>query len=141
MELLKYGKAICYSGYRKGQSPKGESPSKAQIAEDLEILVADGYRYIRMYDPNDHARQALEIIRERKLPLRCMVGIDSVPETNNLNCPFEDQNFTEEQLLAHRRRNDAELDGLIELANAYPEDPWATRTRRCGARTRCPRTG
>ena len=122
MEFLKYGKAICYSGYRKGQSPKGESPSKAQIAEDLEILTADGYRYIRMYDPNDHARRALEIIRERGLPLRCVVGIDSYPETNNSDCIFEVQNFTEEQLVANRRRNDAELDRLIALANAYPEE-------------------
>ena len=50
-EYLTYGKAICYSGYRKGQFPKGEAPSRTQIEEDLSILAADGYRYIRMYVP------------------------------------------------------------------------------------------
>ena len=39
MEILKYGKAICYSGYRKGQSPKTVAPTKEQIAEDLDFVV------------------------------------------------------------------------------------------------------
>ena len=47
MKPLEYGKAICYSGYREGQSPDGVMPTKAEIKEDLEILAADGYRYIR----------------------------------------------------------------------------------------------
>ena len=63
--MLEYGKAICYSGYREGQRPGGEIPSKEQIEEDLLLLVAEGYRYIRMYDPNDHARRALELIHEK----------------------------------------------------------------------------
>lgn len=48
---LPYKKAICYSGYREGQCPTGEMPSKEQISEDLHLLVADGYGYIRMYEP------------------------------------------------------------------------------------------
>ena len=40
---LPYKKAICYSGYREGQCPTGEMPSKEQISEDLHLLVADGY--------------------------------------------------------------------------------------------------
>ena len=122
MKQLEFGKAICYSGYRKGQSPKDRTPDKAQVAEDLEILARDGYRYIRMYDPNRHARYALEIIRERGLPIRCMVGIDSDPEVNNPNCPFEDQNYTDEELRAHIERNDRELDALIALANEFPDE-------------------
>lgn len=122
MKQLEYGKAICYSGYRAGQSPKGEVPTKAQIAEDLRILAGAGYRYIRMYDPNPHARRALEVIREEQLPLRCMVGIDSDPESNNPNCPFEAQNYTDEQLAANARRNDGELEKLIALAKEFPEE-------------------
>lgn len=73
---LPYKKAICYSGYREGQCPTGEMPSKEQISEDLHLLVADGYGYIRMYEPNAHAVTALQVIREEKLPLQCMIGID-----------------------------------------------------------------
>ncbi len=77
---LPYKKVICYSGYREGQCPTGEMPLKEQISEDLHLLVADGYGYIRMYEPNAHAVTALQVIREEKLPLQCMIGIDSLPE-------------------------------------------------------------
>lgn len=139
MEILKYGKAICYSGYRQGQSPKTEIPSKEQIAEDLDILVKDGYQYIRMYDPNLHARRVLEIIREKRLPLRCMIGIDSEPEENNPECPFVKQNYTEEELLKNKERNDAEVEKLIELVKEFEAEviavsvgnentpPWGAR--------------
>lgn len=119
MEKLSYGKAICYSGYRQGQSPKTEVPTKEQIAEDLAILVKDGYRYIRMYDPNLHARRALEIIREKNLPLKCMIGIDSDPEVNNPDCPFEKQERTPEELEKNRMRNDSEIESLIALVKEF----------------------
>lgn len=139
MEILKYGKAICYSGYRQGQSPKTEVPSREQIAEDLDILVKDGYQYIRMYDPNLHARRVLELIREKGLPLRCMIGIDSGPEENNPECPFVKQNYTKEELLQNKERNDAEIEKLIEMVKAFEEEviavsignentpPWGAR--------------
>lgn len=122
MDIIKYGKAICYSGYRAGQSPKTTVPSKEQIEEDLDILVKEGYRYIRMYDPNLHARRVLELIREKNLPLRCLIGIDSDPEVNNPNCPFEKQEFTQEELDAHIRRNDEEEEKLIELVKEFDEE-------------------
>lgn len=121
MDILSYGKAICYSGYRQGQSPKTEVPAKEQIEEDLDILVKEGYQYIRMYDPNLHARRALEVIREKKLPLKCMIGIDSDPEENNPDCPFVKQEYTEEELERNRKRNDAEVEKLIELVNEFEE--------------------
>lgn len=122
MEYLQFGKAICYSGYRKGQSPKGSCPSKEQVEEDIKILNDSGYRYIRMYDPNDHARFVLETIRDKGYPIKCMVGIDSDNEINNPGCPFEDQHYTPEELAAHRARNDAELDKLIALAKEFDDE-------------------
>lgn len=140
MEILEYGKAICYSGYRQGQSPKTEVPSKEQIAEDLAILAKDGYKYIRMYDPNLHARRALEVIREQKLPIKCLIGVDSDPELNNPNCPFVKQEMTEEELQKNRDRNDAEVEKLIEMVKEFDEEvvavsignentpPWGAHT-------------
>ncbi len=121
MEILKYGKAICYSGYRKGQSPKTVAPTKEQIAEDLDILHKAGYDYIRMYDPNLHARRALEVIKEKDLPIKCMIGIDSDPESNNPNCGTEKQEYPAEQLEKNRIRNDGEVDRLIELVREFPD--------------------
>lgn len=122
MEIIPYGKAICYSGYRQGQSPKGEAPSKEQIAEDLAILVKDGYQYIRMYDPNLHAERTLEIIREKKLPLKCMIGIDSDPEVNNPDSLSEKQEYTPEELEKNRIRNDAEAEKLIALVKEFEKE-------------------
>ena len=65
--IFEFDKAICYSGYRDGQSPATICPTREQIAEELDILAAEGYKYLRMYDPNEHARRVLEIIREKKL--------------------------------------------------------------------------
>lgn len=122
MSIFEYGKAICYSGYRAGQSPKTAVPSAEEIAEDMEILAKDGYKYLRMYDPNLHARRVLETIRDKKLPMKCIIGIDSDPEVNNKNCPWEDQKFTDEELQAHIKRNDGELDKLIELVKEFDEE-------------------
>ncbi len=123
--MLEYGKAICYSGYREGQRPGGEIPSKEQIEEDLLLLVEAGYRYLRMYDPNDHAKRVLELIHEKKLPLRCLIGVDNFPEVNNPDCPWDKTVYTEEQLKAHRERNDGEVEKLIELVKQYPEEVLA----------------
>ena len=120
--MLEYGKAICYSGYREGQCPWGEMPTKEQIAEDLILLVREGYRYLRMYDPNDHARTVLELIRERNLPLLCLIGVDNLPEVNNPDCPWDKTIYSEEQLEANRHRNDGEVEKLIALVKEFPEE-------------------
>ena len=118
-EVLKYAKAICYSGYRRGQSPKtGACPSYDQIKEDMEILNKEGYRYIRMYDPNQHAEYVMSAIRELKLPMICMIGIDPKPERNNPNSSAGAQNFSKEELEANKKHNENELKKLIKLANA-----------------------
>lgn len=122
MSIFNYGKAICYSGYREGQSPMGQMPALSQIEEDLEILNKEGYVYIRMYDPNEHARMVLQTIRDRALPMKCIIGIDSLNEVNNATCPFVKQEFTDEELAEHAARNDRELDKLIALVKEYPDE-------------------
>ncbi|MGN0367222.1 MAG: glycosyl hydrolase family 17 protein [Wujia sp.] len=119
--VFPYKKAICYSGYRDGQSPRGQFPTREQIMEDLKILVSEGFECIRMYDPNDYAQMVLDIIQENNLPLTMMIGIDSQPEINAKNSFFGPQNLSEEELSNNAKRNDAELDKLIVLANKYPD--------------------
>lgn len=121
-EVFEFGKAICYSGYREGQNPKETVPTFEQIEEDLLILAKDGYKYLRMYDPNLHARRVLEVIKKHNLDMKCLIGIDSDTEMNNPNCSFEDVNFSEEELIAHAKRNDGEVDKLIELVKEYSDE-------------------
>lgn len=122
MDKLKFAKAICYSGYRAGQSPKTVAPSKEEIREDLHILATEGYKYLRMYDPNIHAERVLEVIKEDGLDMLCMIGIDSDHEINN---PMHNQNLTDAELLNNAKRNDAELDKLIAMVKKYPDQVLA----------------
>lgn len=121
MKTFEYGKAICYSGYREGQHPEGEIPTKEQIREDLAIILADGYRYIRMYEPNEFARRTLDIIREDGLPFKCLVGVDNYSEINNPDCPWDKQEKLEEELAANAIRNDKEVEKLIAMAKEYSD--------------------
>jgi exo-beta-1,3-glucanase (GH17 family) len=69
------GAAIAYSGYRDGQSPKsGILPSRDQVAEDLRLL-ARNWRLVRVYAPDRHGEDVLEVIRHEKIELKVMLGI------------------------------------------------------------------
>lgn len=120
MFKLPTGNAICYSGYRHGQSP-GERiyPSLEEIREDLRILKKN-WRLLRLYDCSTHAERVLEVIRADGLPLQVMLGAYLGAEMNNFGCPWG-VTYTEEQLEASRRENDAEIERLIALAARYPD--------------------
>jgi len=123
MKYWENAKGICYSGYREGQSPlTGVVPSYNEVEQDLNILVADGYKYIRMYEPNAHARTVLRVIREHRLPLRVMLGIDPRREFNNVGCPWLKESLNASKLQKNVAYNDRMLKNLIQLANEYKDE-------------------
>ena len=116
---LPQGRAICYSGYREGQSPDLRIyPSVAQIREDLHLL-ARHWPLLRLYDCSLHAERVLQVIRDDGLPLRVMLGAYLGAEMNNFGCPWGGT-YSEEQLDASRRENAAELERLVRLAREHP---------------------
>ena len=117
---LPTGHAICYSGYREGQSPDSRVyPSVAQIREDLHLL-ARHWQLLRLYDCSPHAERVLQVIREDGLPFRVMLGAYLGAEMNNFGCPWGGT-YAEEQLEANRRENAAELERLVALARAHED--------------------
>ena len=47
---ITFGNAICYSGYREGQSPIDQTyPSYQEVVEDLKILD-EQWQFLRIYD-------------------------------------------------------------------------------------------
>jgi exo-beta-1,3-glucanase (GH17 family) len=115
---LPSGNAICYSGYRQGQSPDSKTyPSIEQIREDLHLLSRH-WQLIRLYDCSTHAERVLQVIREDRLPLSVMLGAYLGAEMNNFGCPWGGT-YAEEQLEANRRDNQRELERLVELANEH----------------------
>ena len=120
MLKLPSGNAICYSGYRHGQSPGDKTyPSLAEIREDLAILQKN-WRLLRLYDCSTHAERVLEVIRTDRLPFQIMLGAYLGPEMNNFGCPWG-ATYTEEQLEASQRENEAEIGRLIGFAQRYPD--------------------
>ena len=120
MNELNYGKAICYSGYRNGQSPINKIyPTYEEVKEDLLILQQE-YDYIRMYDPSKHAEIALDVIRNEKLSLKAMVGIDLVGEISNPHCQYGGT-YTDAQIKKNILYNEEQLKKLIILANKYED--------------------
>jgi exo-beta-1,3-glucanase (GH17 family) len=121
---LPAGNAICYSGYREGQSPDlRRYPSAAQIREDLHLL-ARHWQLLRLYDCSPHAERVLQVIREDRLPLRVLLGAWLGAEMNNFGCPWGGT-YPEEQLEANRSENRAELERLVALARQHEDTVFA----------------
>jgi exo-beta-1,3-glucanase (GH17 family) len=120
MLKLPTGNAICYSGYRHGQSPNDLTfPSVEEIREDLHLL-AKNWRVLRLYDCTLHAERVLAVIREDGLDFQVMLGAYLGAEMNNFGCPWGGT-FSEAELEASTKANAAELERLVVLATAYPD--------------------
>ncbi|MGB5624046.1 MAG: glycosyl hydrolase family 17 protein [Gammaproteobacteria bacterium] len=114
------GNAICYSGYREGQSPvTGSYPTYAQVSEDLSIL-AENWDYLRLYDCSRHAEIVLEVIRKEGLDFKVMLGAEMRAEMSNPNCPWGGD-YDEATLASNQTANGEEIERMIGLANRYAE--------------------
>jgi exo-beta-1,3-glucanase (GH17 family) len=118
MQHFPSGHAICYSGYRRGQSPDSEIfPSYAEIREDL-LLLGDHWRYLRLYDCSEHAVRVLEIIQRDQLGFKVMLGAYLAGEVSNPNCPWG-ATLTDDQVRHNVAANRQELDRLVQLSTHY----------------------
>ena len=116
---IEKGKAICYSGFREGQQPGGVCPSYNEIKEDL-LMLQGTWKYLRLYDCDDHAEIVLEVIKKEKLDFKVMLGAYIIAEMNNFGCPWEVHTLSEDELAQNKVRNENQSQKLIDLANEYP---------------------
>ncbi|MCX5731192.1 MAG: glycosyl hydrolase family 17 protein [Deltaproteobacteria bacterium] len=118
------GTAICYSGYREGQSPDaGIFPSYEEIREDL-LLLKRHWNLIRLYDCTRHAELVLEVIRRERLDMKVLLGAWLAAEADNPGCPWGGTHAPE-QLERNRQANQEELQRLARLARLHPEVVFA----------------
>lgn len=117
---LPFGRAICYSGFRNGQSPEtGIFPSYDEIKEDL-LLLQGHWEYLRLYDCDKHAETVLEVIENEQLNFSIMLGVYIAAEVSNPNCAWGGV-YSDEQLAVNRVQNQQNVQKLIRLANRYPD--------------------
>jgi exo-beta-1,3-glucanase (GH17 family) len=117
MLTLPSGRAICYSGYRRGQSPAEKVfPSADEIREDLQILHKH-WSLLRLYDCSVHAERVLDVIRREGFDFKVMLGAYLGAEVNNFGCPWGGV-YSEQQL-------DDNVERLIALAHSYRESVFS----------------
>lgn len=117
---LKFGNAICYSGFREGQSPDlGIYPSYDEVKEDL-LLLRNDWKYLRLYDCDKHTETVLEVINNEGLDFKLMLGAYIGAEMNNLGCPWGGV-YTEDQLANNKVVNLSRIQKLIEISNEYSD--------------------
>lgn len=110
---------ICYSGYRKGQSPRNNIfPSDDEVLEDLKLLISLGYEYIRMYDVSHHPKQVLNLIHHHQLPLKVMLGVEPKGELDNPNCAWGGR-YSLAEIQENKRFNMTQLDDMLTLAKQF----------------------
>jgi exo-beta-1,3-glucanase (GH17 family) len=112
------GRAICYSGYREGQSPDAQIyPSAEEIREDL-LLLARHWRLLRLFDCGRHAELVLEVIRREGLDLHVLLGAWLAAEVDNPGCPWGGVHGAE-QLARNMVKNRQELERLVSLSRLH----------------------
>ena len=117
---VELGKAICYSGFREGQSPEtGIFPTYEEIKEDL-LILENHWKFLRLYDCDEHSDIVLDVIKKEKLNFKVMLGAYIVAEANNFGCPWGGT-YSEEQLTKNKEINLKRIEKLIKIANQYPE--------------------
>jgi len=121
---VEHGNAVCYSGYREGQSPLEASyPCYNEIREDLRIL-ARNWQFLRVYDCGPHAERVLEVVRKEGLGFKLMLGLDLAAEVSNPHCPWGAE-YSDETLAANREHNCDQVERAIALTNDYREIVFA----------------
>ena len=109
------GDGISYGPYREGQAPGGAQPSREELREDL-LILEQHFSMIRMYGSRGVTAVTCELIREMDLDLKIMVG--AWVETERV---YDEAGNVISVNFAAVARNDSEVMGAIELANAYPD--------------------
>lgn len=117
--------SICYSGYRKGQSPDLDiHPTYDQVKEDLSILQGR-WGFLRLYDCSQHAETVLDVIRREKMNFKVMLGAFIGAEMNNFGCPWGGI-YSDTILEENKKRNLEKIKKLAGLANNYSDIIFAT---------------
>ncbi|NOR35607.1 MAG: DUF4434 domain-containing protein [Woeseiaceae bacterium] len=118
--------AVAYSGFRAGQHPDrgfgANNPSDEEILEDLEILLANDFKLIRMYDSDENTQRTLQLIREHDLPVKVLLGIWLRAEfSNHEGCPWLNEPIPDDELAANVLRNVAQVERGIEMAAEFDD--------------------
>ena len=118
--------AIAYSGFRLGQHPDrgdgAKNPSESDIIEDLDILKKEGFKLIRMYDCDQNTQDTLRIIKEKKYPIKVLLGVWLDAEvSNHEGCGWLTEPIPADELEENKISNQNEIQAAKNLCNLYKD--------------------
>ncbi|MDR9417374.1 glycosyl hydrolase family 17 protein [Gracilimonas sp.] len=117
---IESARAICYSGYRKGQRPGHSTPSYEEVKEDL-LLLEGHWKYLRLYNCDEHAQTVLDVIETEGLDFKVMLGAYIEAEMNNFNCPWGGGVYSEKELEENAVQNKNKIHKLAGFAYKYSD--------------------
>ncbi|NNC58184.1 MAG: glycosyl hydrolase, partial [Woeseiaceae bacterium] len=98
------------------------NPSNDEILEDLEILVANNFKLIRLYDSGENTLSTLELIRQHDFPIKVLLGMWLEAEfSNHEGCAWLDEPIPDEELAANASKNTVEVQRGIELSRRFDD--------------------
>lgn len=109
--------AICYGGYR--QNSRAIEPTLAQIKEDLKLLEALNFKFIRMYNVHlketENVLQAIRVLRQEDPSFEMYLMLGAWIDCKNA--------WTDLPPIHHEesKRNELEINEAVRLANTYPD--------------------
>jgi exo-beta-1,3-glucanase (GH17 family) len=109
------GNAVAYGPHRDGQRPGGPAPSRAELREDLQLMLPH-WNLLRLYGASGVAGTILELIREDELDMKVMLGVWIAPEEER---DAEGRVVARDSVAAAANRT--EVAAAIRLAAAFPE--------------------
>lgn len=109
------GDAVAYGPHRDGQRPRGASPTRAQVREDLEI-IARHWGLVRIYGAREAGDTVLAAIRESGIPMKVVLGLWLAAEDRR-----DSTGRVLERLPAARQENRREIEAAVRLAREHPQ--------------------
>lgn len=106
-------KAVSYSPFRSSNRDT-ETITAAMVKQDLDLLLAGGFKLIRLFDSSDQvAKLTLEVIKANNLDIKVHLGAYIQSESST--------SLTATQIATNKALNEAEVTRAIALAKAYPD--------------------
>jgi exo-beta-1,3-glucanase (GH17 family) len=137
---IELGNAICYSGYRQGQSPvEGIFPSYEEIMEDL-LILAKNWKLLRLYSnplcpwgaefsaqtlQANRSRNRNEVDRAAALSNRYPDIVFSVSVGNEASVEWTDHMVPVDSLIAYVRKIKSSIKQPVTFCENYV--PWTSK--------------
>ncbi|MDY0210844.1 MAG: hypothetical protein RBQ91_05525 [Acholeplasma sp.] len=111
-------KSICYQESKACYEADRGQAYQSIIEDELTAIIKKGFQMLRLYDVSEFALKVLEVIEEKQLPLKVMLGVSFKGEVINQNTS-NGAILKTKDIIFNKRENQAKIEVLIDCSNRY----------------------